>query len=158
MDEPQKERVKSVRIQCALSIQCTLHLADIAREADVIFYTGLRNKELFKCLFEYCNEKAGDMHYWKGIKQAATNFTSPTEKGNIALRSLSLEQEFLLTMMRITTGILLQDLSFRFKISLGLVSNIFTIWVKFLSKRLKWIIIWPDRSIIKRNLPAIFRK
>ena len=98
------------------------------------------------------------MHYWKGIKQAATNFTSPMEKGNIALRSLSLEQEFLLTMIRIRTGILLQDLSFRFQISLGLVSNIFTIWVKFLSKKLKWIIIWPDRSIIKQNLPAFFRK
>ena len=45
MDEPQKEKVKSVRIQCALSIQCTLHLADIAREADVIFIPdkGIKN-------------------------------------------------------------------------------------------------------------------
>ena len=98
------------------------------------------------------------MHYWKGIKQTTTNCTSSREKRNIALRSLSLEQEFLLTMMRIRTGILLQDLAFRFQISLGLVSNIFTTWVKFLSKELKWIITWPNRNIIKQNLPAIFRK
>ena len=97
------------------------------------------------------------MHYWKGIKQKTTNFTSPREKGNIALRSLSLEQEFLLAMMRIRTGILFQDLAFRFQISLGLLSNIFTTWVKFLSKELKWIITWPNRNIIKQNLPAILR-
>ena len=41
------------------------------------------------------------------------------------MRSLSLQQEFLLTMMRVRTGILLQDLPFLFQISLGLVSNKF---------------------------------
>ena len=154
MDKSQKEKVKSVRVQCALSLKCALYFADTAREA-VIFYTGLRNKKLFKCLFEYCNKKTGDMHYWKGIKQT-TEFTSPREKGNIALRSLSLEQEFLLTMMRIRTGIPLQDLAFRFQISLCLVSN--TTWVNFLSKEWKWIVTWSHTNIIKRNLPVIFKK
>ena len=155
LDKSQKEKVKTVWIQCALSVQCTIHFA--GREADAIYYTGSRNKELFKCLFEQCHKKACDTHYWKEIKQTATNFTSPTEKGNITMRSLSLQQEFLLTMMGVRTGILLQDLPFLFQISLGLVSNIFTTLVKFLSKELKWIITWPNGNIIKQNLPAISR-
>ena len=84
--------------------------------------------------------------------------SSARENGNIALRSLKLKQEFLLTMIKIRTGILLQDLAFHFQIFLGLVSNIFTTWVKFLSKELEWIITWPNRNIIKRNLPTIFRE
>ena len=54
VDESQKKKVKSVLIECGFSVQCALHFADITRDADVIFCTGLRNKELFKCLFEYC--------------------------------------------------------------------------------------------------------
>lgn len=60
-----------------------------------IYWTFLywfkKDKEVFKCLFEYGNKKAGHMHYWKGMKQATTNFTFSWEKRNIALRALTLE-------------------------------------------------------------------
>lgn len=76
----------------------------------------------------------------------------------MSLRALDLEQEFLLTMVRLKTGIMTQDLAFRFQISEGLVSVLFTTWVKLLSKEFSWIIMWPERHIAKRNLPSMFRK
>ena len=35
---------------------------------------------------------------------------------------------------------------------------IFTTWIKFLSRELGWLISWPERSVIRRNLPTVFRK
>ena len=36
-------------------------------------------------------------------------------------------------------------------------SSVFTTWVKFLAKELKWLIMWPDRVVCNRNLPDMFR-
>ena len=77
---------------------------------------------------------------------------------NIETRKLSLEQELLLTLMRLRVGLLIEDLAFRFRISVGLASSIFTTWIKFIAKELSFLIHWPDRYIVKRNLPSMFRK
>ena len=98
------------------------------------------------------------MHYWKGLSNTTKDLSSPRDKKNISLRKLTMEQEFLLTMMRLRLGLLLDDLAFRFKISGALASSIFTTWIKLMSKELSWLIVWPDRNIIRRNLPAMFRK
>ena len=109
-------------------------------------------------LFDHLGVKAADMHYWKGQKITAKTITTPRDKINISLRCISLEQEFLLTMMRLRLGLLVDDLAFLFEISEGLTSSIFTTWLRLLSKYLQWMIVWLERNIIKRNLPTIFRK
>ena len=97
------------------------------------------------------------MHYWKGAKSTTSRFSLPRETNNLSLRSLTTEQELLLTLMRLRLGLLVQDLAFRFCISKGLVSCVFTTWIKFISRELSWCITWPERSIIRRNLPTMFR-
>lgn len=61
-------------------------------------------------------------------------------------------------MMQLRLGCLIDDLAVRFQISNALASSIFSTWLKFMSKELRWLITWPDRNIITRNLPAMFRK
>jgi hypothetical protein len=41
----------------------------LTRDADVQFYTGLRNTNVFKTSFNHLNPKASVMHYWKGPRQ-----------------------------------------------------------------------------------------
>ena len=74
------------------------------------------------------------------------------------MRALTLEQEFHLTMMKLRLGLFLFDLAFRFNVSLSVSISVFTTWVKFLAKELKWLIMWPDRVVCSRNLPDMFRK
>ena len=73
-------------------------------------------------------------------------------------RKLSLEQEFLLVLMKLRLGLMVEDLAFRFQISAGKVSQIFITWIKLMSKELAVLIIWPSSFQIKATLPLCFKK
>ena len=153
----QRSPFESVGVQCELNYKSDLNFAQITRECDVNFYTGLRSSAAFKMMFEHVQTKAVELHYWRAQKNTSKDLSSPRDKRNAATRSLTLEQEFLLTVMRLRLRLLIDDLCFRFNVSEGLVSMIFTTWLRLLSKELSWLIHWPERNI-KRNLPANFRK
>ena len=152
------ETTKSVEVQCSIRIAPAMIFADLTRNCDVNYFTGLRNIDAFRLVFDYLSEKARVMHYWKGLSNTSTDLTSPRNLKNSNLRSLTPEQEFLLTLMRLRLGLLNGDLANRFKVSSSLVSSIFTTWIKLMSLELKWLINWPQRHIIRRNLPSMFRK
>ena len=73
-------------------------------------------------------------------------------------RKLILEQEFLLVLMRLRLGLLVEDLAFGFCVSAGKVSQIVITWVILLSKELKLLIIWPSRARIRSTLPDCFKR
>ena len=137
----------------------------LTREADVKFYTGFRSTDLFKLMFNFLLVKAINMRYWKGENQTksetmgADPYLKPGEYNRPGPnRKLTLEQEFLLVMMRLRVGLMVPDLAFRFKVSTGLVSSVFTTWIKLMRKELGWLIIWPTRLDTKKSLPECFRK
>ena len=102
------------------------------------------------------------MQYWKGEKVTLTpvaytqNVISESRYG--PPRSLILEQEFLLVLMRLGMGLLVEDLAFRFKITCSQVSCIFTTWIKLLSRELGVLIVWPSKAQVKKTMPYCFRK
>lgn len=132
--------------------------ADLTREFDVNYFTGFKNRDVFNIVFKYSSNKAGTLHYWKGISNTSGDLSSPRKLINVNLRCFTLEQEFLLTIMRLRLGLLTSDLANRFKISNSFPSPVFTTWVRLMSIELRWLINWPSRNTITRNLPSIFRK
>lgn len=121
------------------------------------------------------------MQYWKGPKRTVAMEQSkpfqqpidaiitlllhyeqslpPINKSGPAKKT-SLEQEFLLTLMRLKLGLLTYDLAFRFQISKPGVSQIWITWVKFLSKELRYLISWPSSGQIyaTRSIQKIILK
>ena len=145
-------------VQCSDPMISAMIFADLTRDHDVTFFTGLSNSSTFKLVFEFLSKKATTMHYWKGKKNTSQNALAPRDLKNATLRSLSLEQELLSTLMRLRLGLLTDDLAHRFMISKGSMSCIFTTWLRLMCLEMKWLINWPDRHIIRRNLPSMFRK
>jgi len=133
----------------------SLTFAQITRENDASQFTGLSCIK-FELLFTYLKEKASTMHYWKGPADARKDTSKP--RCDYKQRALTLEQEFLLCLMKVKMGLFLFDLAFRFAVSESTASSVFTTWVKLMAKELKWMISFPDRSVIVRNLPSMFRR
>ena len=122
----------------------------------LIISLALRTVTFLVWFLKICQTRT--MHYWKGLSNTSGDLSSPREPKNVNLRFLTLEQEFLLTMMRSRLGLLAGDLANRFKVSNSLVSSVFTTWVRLMSLELRWLINYPNCNIIRRNLPSMLRK
>ena len=150
------------------SVTVPMRFEQITRESDVKFFTGLASTEAFRCLFDYLLPKAKAMQYWRGAKQtqkeqqkepsAFQQYAGRSDIGVGPPRKLSLEQELLLTLMKLRLALLFEDLAFRFEISTGTTSSILITWIKLCSKELSVLIIWPTRGQVKKTLPNCFRK
>ena len=73
-------------------------------------------------------------------------------------RKLTLEQEFLLVLMKLRLSLLTKDLAFRFQVSPSLVSRIFTTWIKLMAKELAVLTIWPSSQQVRVTLPESFKR
>lgn len=67
-------------------------------------------------------------------------------------------QEFILTLLRLRLGLLVQHLSDTFSISKSSVCKVFTTWISFLAITLRDVLlIWPSKEMVRLNLPRSFR-
>ena len=97
------------------------------------FYTGLLNNELFLWVLSLLDEKI-----FKSSK-------------------LSKEEHLLLVLMKLKLSLLHTDLAFRFGLELCDVSRIYSKWVKALSRAMQFLIIWPGRQALRKNLSRCFK-
>ena len=149
-----------------LHLRVPMRCEQISREADVKTFTGLPSTKCFKCIFDHLLPKAQHMQYWRGPKQTTREAPQDHCDPGIGLpkcrpgpgRKLDLEQEFLLTMMKLKLGLINEDLAFRFMVSSTTVSSVFITWIKLMSKELLVLIIWPSKQQVKNTLPACFKK
>lgn len=72
--------------------------------------------------------------------------------------TLSVEDEFLLVLMKLRLGLTNVDMSVRFYVSEATVSKLFTTWMNYLYLRLGTLKIWPHRNILINNMPEDFKQ
>ena len=109
-----------------------------------VFYTGIPESSTFEALFEE-------------IKQDAEECTGGIKDKKIGgrPRTLRLIDEVFMVLMRLRLGLLLEDLAFRFSISSATCSEIFNKWIDYLVQKLSFLIMWPSRETIDREMPDI---
>ena len=127
------------------SVSVPTQFEQLTRELEVKVYTGFPSTEPLKFLFNYLSGKARSMQYWRGGKQITKETPQPPSPFELAAsfvkrrpgpeRKLRLEQELVLTSMKLGLGPLVLDLGFRFHVSTTTsVSSIFITWVKLISR------------------------
>lgn len=82
-------------------------------------------------------------------------FVSPHIKRNPTL--LSLFQEYVLVLMKLRQNLSIQDLAYRFHVSIATISRIFQAWITVLDQRLCRLILWPEREDLWRTMPKCFQ-
>ena len=70
---------------------------------------------------------------------------------------LSPFQEFVASLIKLRLNTPLQDLAYKFQVSLSTISRIVLKWVTNMDIRLRPLILWPDRQELRQTMPECFR-
>lgn len=104
-------------------------------------------------MFEFVSPECYKLQYW-GSK------CSNLQKKKKVQRKLTPFQELIITLMRLRTGLLVQDLVYRLNILCRLISNIFVTWILFLYDYFNIHLhpsMFPSQQHISQTLPKIFK-
>ena len=85
------------------------------------------------------------------------NLIAPHIKRNTQ-NALSQFQEFLLVLIRLKLNSPLQDLAYRFNLSVPTAHRIFDRWIHVMSVRLKFLIQWPEHEELQATMPVVFQR
>ena len=129
-------------------------------DAAILFYTGFPNYEALVSFYTYIAPKLHKMQYWKGDKKLKESqpYQDDEHRKKPAgpSRKLSYFEEMVLMLMRLKTGLFVQDLADRFGISTSLVSRVCITWINFLYAELRDIFPFPSQELVRKNMPKEF--
>ena len=81
-----------------------------------------------------------------------------TDAGSSRDHVLSVEDEFLLVMMKLRLGLNNLDLGIRFNVAEATMSNTFISWLNLLFIQLGTLKMWPRRNVILEHMPKKFKE
>ena len=120
-------------------------------------YTGLPNRAAFHALVSHVHESAKGMRYWCGSKKITSTkvkrIFKRTPRKSGPCRKLDPSSELLLVLMKLRLGLTNEFLADLFEISPTTCSQIFNTWIKMLATELQPLIFWPDKGMIKKQMP-----
>jgi hypothetical protein len=102
-------------------------------------------------LFDEVKEPAKDMTYYRGEKSSIDkHYQVPNKNKPGPKRKLCLEDELLITLIKLRHNLNMDFIAAMFDVSTTLISVTFTTWVSLLSLELKPLIYWPSQEQLKR--------
>ena len=167
-NDDSEETDEELETSTDFSVSVPMQFEQLTKELEVKVYTGLSSPKIFQFLFDYLSEKAHSMQYWRSGKQTTKEAPQPPSAFELAIgfakgrpgpeRKLRLEQEFLMTLMKLTLALLTVDLAFRFHVSTTSVSSIFITWIKFMSKELSVLLCVAKSTTDQEDSSILFYK
>ena len=101
----------------------------------VTFYTGLPNFQVLLLVLNLVSARVGT-----GARNALSPF-----------------QEMMISLMRLRLNLCVQDLGYRFGVSVACVSRIFKRWLYGSYDQLRWLVTWPGRDELRLSMPRAFK-
>ena len=146
--EKAKAEISSLKTQ-------VLRFANVANDQHMKFLTGL-SRPYWDALWKDLQPSRETVLSQKvAATEAAGRLSSPGQGRKCAL---TLEDELLLTLMRLRLGRLERSLAYEFGIDKSTVSRIFTKWINYLYLRLGDLPIWPEWEAVEETMPQCFKE
>ena len=114
----------------------------------VAFNTGFKSYKGFLAFFQFLGPAVDELNYWdkKGQTQQKRS------------KKLGPMDQLLMTLMKLKLNRRVVDLTFRFRVSTGIVSNYITTWLCFLYHHPKEVDWMPSVQQVAGTLPSAFRE
>lgn len=126
-------------------------------DSKVRFYTGFVGFKMMVTMFHTLVVHGADkLNYWRGEHSVGDRVYHDGGSKPGPKRMLRLEDEFLLTCMRLRLGLMQAHLADIFKVSESTVSRILNTWINFIYDCSKHLVPWPTTEQILYNLPRAF--
>ncbi|XP_022806305.1 uncharacterized protein LOC111343402 [Stylophora pistillata] len=172
-----RESINITELSTKLNAQCQTDLSsqDISNMEDYIITTTGEIVDLKKNVIEletkvlqsaltkesFTNNDAKTKFYTGlpnfAIMMAVFNLVAPSVIAT-SRNCIPKFSEYILTLMRLRLNLPLQDLAYRFKVSLPTAGRIFEKWVDAMSDKLGFLIWWPEREELGKTMPRVFKR
>lgn len=120
---------------------------------DMRFYTGLPSYAVFQSVLKFMNPG----HNGENVKALPTVLRADASYAGRP-RSLTVENEFFLFLVRLRLGLFEKDLADRFCISIATVSRICITWTSYAFLRLTQLPIWMSKEQVQEEMPPAFKQ
>lgn len=120
-------------------------------DEDVRFYTGLPSYTVFQFLVMFFNPGLQR----ENVRTWSTPRSDPPKAGRP--RSLTVENEFFLFLVRMRLGLFEKDLADRFCVSIATVSSICITWTSFAFIKLSHPNLWFSKAKVLEEMPPAFK-
>lgn len=107
----------------------------------IAFYTGFETYAKFYFVFSTLSPMAHSIRYYRNI-----------------VKSISTENQFFLTMMKLRQNKCNFELAQFFQISPTTVSNIFITWINYIEQLWSKLNIWPEKELVLYYMPESFKQ
>ena len=148
------------KLQDKPTIKRELFMEDVLKsDESVRFYTGVPSLSCLQMLSELLRPEAEKLKYWDRNKGKTMAYQTSGKKKPGPKRVLKVEEEFVMTLVRLRLGLMGRHLADTFSVSPSQVSRIVTTWVCFLSATFKeTLLLWPSKEEVRKNLPRSFKR
>ncbi|XP_067036288.1 uncharacterized protein [Acropora muricata] len=138
------------KLQDKPTIKRELFMEDVLKsDESVRFYTGVPSLSFLQMLSELLRPEAEKLKYWDRNKGKTMAYQTSGKKKPGSKRVLKVEEEFVMTLVRLRLGLMGRHLADIFSVSPS-VSRIVTTWVCFLSATFKeTLLLWPSKEEVR---------
>ena len=121
----------------------------------VSFYTGFQSYAVFQAFYQFLLPAAENLNYYRS---ESAEVVKDKKDGRGRRMKMSLQDQLLLTLVRLRLALREEDLAYRFGVSVSTVSRLVTTWICFLHDYLAKLTWWPRKEVVLQHLPAAFRE
>jgi hypothetical protein len=118
------------------------------------FYTGFDSYDIFCAVLDFLKPEVYSLNYW-GSK-ISTVVDSTKKRGRA--RTLNVDEEFFLVLIRLRCAFPVEDLGVRFNISSSSISRILITWYDFLHIQFRALPNWSSKKIVVETMPNCFKE
>ena len=151
----------------------SLSTSDVTQQTDVQYLDLEKlfvenednNKKLRARSFSVTMIEANDKttHFYTGLPSWVVffqlyMFLSPLLTAGRSDCALSMENELFLVLVKLRLNLLFEDIASRFGVAIACVSRTIDKWLEVMYIRLKFLISWPSREVLRQNLPETFKQ